>query len=275
LVDSDAANLRLQDWVSTALGGSTAEPQSGQKESRMGEITLKPTATLKTIGVIGGSTEFATIEYYRQINAAVNRRLGGFYTAEIIIDSMNFAQSAYFVNNALWEEGGAYLQAKAKHLEQSGAAFIICVSNTWHRAAPYFMNGLRIPLLHIADPTAEAIKAARLEKVALLGTLPVMSTPFMIDDFERRGVKIMVPEDDEQRYVDRVIFEEMSKGIFSEEARVRYLEIVDSLQQRGAQGVILGCTEIPMLINQDQRPQLPMFDTLRLHAEAAAHAALT
>lgn len=179
------------------------------------------------------------------------------------------------MNNALWEEGGAYLRAKAKRLERSGAAFVICVSNTWHRAAHYFMDGLRIPLLHIAEPTAEAIKAARLNKVALLGTLPVMSTPFMIDEFERRDVKIMVPEHAEQRYIDRVIFEEMSKGILSEEARARYLEIIDALERRGAEGVILGCTEIPFLIQQDQRPQLPMFDTLRLHAEAAAGAALT
>lgn len=239
-----------------------------------GEITPKPTVPLKTVGIIGGSTEFATVEYYRQINLAVNQRLGGYYTAEIIIDSMNFAQSAYFVNNALWEEGGAYLRQKAKRLEQSGAAFIICVSNTWHRAAEYFMDGVSVPLLHIADPTAEAIKSAGLNKVALLGTLPVMSTSFMIDEFERRGVRIMVPEPEEQHYIDRVIFEEMSKGIFSEEARIRYLQIIDGLERRGAQGVILGCTEIPFLIKQEQRPQLPMFDTLRLHAKAAANAAM-
>src|SRR5687768_3061703 len=139
-------------------------------------MTPKPTVPIKTIGIIGGSTEFATIEYYRQINAAINRRLGGFYTGEILIDSMNFAESAYFVNNALWEEGGAYLGVKAKRLEKAGASFIICVSNTWHRAAEHFMAGLSIPLLHIADPTAEAVKAAGLKKVALLGTLPVMST---------------------------------------------------------------------------------------------------
>jgi aspartate racemase len=244
------------------------------KRDLMRQITPRPTASLKTIGLIGGSTEFATIEYYRQINTAVNRRLGGFYTAEIIIDSMNFAQSAYFVNNALWEEGGAYLGAKAKRLEQSGAAFIICVSNTWHRAAEYFMGGLRIPLLHIAEPTVAAIKGAQLTKVALLGTLPVMSTPFMIDEFERRGVEIMVPGREEQRYIDRVIFEEMSKGIFSEETRHRSLDIIDALERRGAEGVILGCTEISFLIQQEHRPQLPMFDTLRLHAQAAADAAL-
>ena len=136
------------------------------------------------------------------------------------------------------------------------------------------MDGITIPLLHIAEPTAHAIKAARLNKVALLGTLPVMSTPFMIDEFERRGMQIIVPDYDEQAYIDRIIFEEMSKGIFSDEARARYLEIIDKLERRGAQGIILGCTEIPFLIKQEQRPQLPMFDTLRLHAEAAANAAL-
>ncbi len=235
---------------------------------------MKPEAAIKTIGIIGGSTEFATIEYYRQINAAVNRHLGGYYTGEIIIDSMNFAQSAYFVNNGLWEEGGAYLQKKAKRLEQSGAAFILCVSNTWHRAAPYFMREVSIPLLHIVDPTAAEIKAAQVRTVALLGTLPVMSTPFLIDEFVRQDIEIVVPEPADQTYINQVIFDEMSKGVFSDEARARYLDIVDGLHERGAEGVILGCTEIPLLINQHHRPSLPMFDTLKLHAEAAAKLAL-
>jgi aspartate racemase len=236
--------------------------------------TPQPTARLKTVGILGGSTEFATIEYYRRINAAVNRRLGGHHTGEILIDSMNFAQSAYFVNNGLWEEGGAYLRSKARGLERSGAAFIICVSNTWHRAADSFMDGVNIPLLHIAEPTAAAIKRAGLTTLALLGTRPVMSTPFMIDQFKRRGLEIIVPDDRDQIYIDHVIFEEMSKGIFSEDARSAFLRIVDGLEARGAQGVILGCTEIPLLIGQDDRPHFPMFDTLRLHAQAAADAAL-
>jgi aspartate racemase len=201
--------------------------------------------------------------------------LGGSYTGEILIDSMNFARSEYYVSNDLWDEGGAYLNEKAKRLEAAGASFILCVSNTWHRAAQSFMKGLSIPLLHIVDPTGNAIRVAKLQRVALLGTKPVMSTPFLIDEFSNRfGIEIVVPEEAEQNYINRIIFDEMSKGIFSDDARRGYLDIVDRLRDRGVDGIVLGCTEIPLLINQADRPDLPMFDTLKLHAQAAAAKAL-
>jgi aspartate racemase len=234
----------------------------------------RPAIAMKTIGIIGGSTDVATAEYYKIINAETNRRIGGHHTAEIIINSMNFAMSAYYVNNALWEEGGRYLRGKALSLERAGADFVLCVSNTWHRVADMFMEGIGIPFLHIVDPTAEAIHAAGLRRVALLGTKPVKSMPFLKTDYERRSIAIVVPEEDEQNFIDRIIFDELSKAKFTHEAKQGYLDIVDRLQDRGAEGIILGCTEIPFLISQKDRPGLPMFDTLDLHAKAAVELAL-
>ncbi|KAJ3497365.1 hypothetical protein NLG97_g1960 [Lecanicillium saksenae] len=226
---------------------------------------------MKTVGIIGGSTDLATAEYYRLINATVREQLGGFHTGEIIINSMDLAKSVHYVHNDLWEEGGAYLAGKAQSLERGGADFIIVVSNTWHRAADIFMKGLKIPLLHIADPTAEAIKAQGLKKVILLGTKATMSTPYLADEFKARGVEVVVPTAEEQQFIDDVIFKELSFWKFKEESKNKYLDIIDRLvKEEGAQGAILGCTEIPLLVKQEERPAVPFFDTLTLHAKAAA-----
>lgn len=226
---------------------------------------------MKTVGIIGGSTDLATAEYYKLINATVREQLGGLHTGEIIINSMDLAKSAHYVHNALWDEGGAYLAGKAQSLERAGADFIIVVSNTWHRAASIFMKDVKIPLLHIADPTAAAIKAQGLSKVVLLGTKATMATPYLIEEFKARGIEVLVPTDAEQTFVDDVIFKELSFWQFKEESKQGYLEIMDRLvEEEGAQGVILGCTEIPLLVKQEDRPAVPMFDTLTLHAKAAA-----
>lgn len=226
---------------------------------------------MKTVGIIGGSTDLATAEYYKLINAGVREQLGGLHTGEIIINSMDLARSAHYVHNELWDEGGAYLHTKAQSLERAGADFLLVVSNTWHRAAPIFMRDVKIPLLHIADPTAEAIHAQGLKKVILLGTRATMGTPYLIEQFRDRGVEVVVPTGEEQQYIDDVIFKEISFWKFTEEAKEGYLKIIDRLvAEEGAQGVILGCTEIPLLIKQEHRPEVPMFDTLTLHARAAA-----
>ncbi|KAL7954170.1 Asp/Glu/hydantoin racemase [Trichoderma compactum] len=230
---------------------------------------------MKIVGIIGGSTDLATVEYYKLINAHIRAKLGGFYTGEIIINSMNFERSAYFVNNNLWEEGGEYLHGKALSLERAGADFIICVSNTWHRVSEAFMKDIKIPLYHIADPTARAILDLKLHTVALLGTKATMSSDYLPNEFSSRfGINIIVPTGEEQIYIDDVIFNELAKSQFTEESRQGYLKIVDKLVSRGAQGVILGCTEIPLLIEQKDRPDIPMFNTLELHARGAAEKAL-
>ncbi|KAL7924622.1 Asp/Glu/hydantoin racemase [Trichoderma austrokoningii] len=230
---------------------------------------------MKTVGIIGGSTDLATAEYYKLINAHIRAKLGGLNTGEIIINSMNFERSAHFVINDLWDEGAKYLHEKALSLERAGADFIICVSNTWHRVSEAFMKDIKIPLYHIVDPTAQSILDQNLQTVALLGTKATMASTYLPNEFLIRfGIKIIVPTEEEQKYVDDVIFNELAKSQFTEESRQGYLKVVDSLVSRGAQGVILGCTEIPLLIEQKDRSNVPMFNTLELHARGAAEKAL-
>jgi aspartate racemase len=230
---------------------------------------------MKTIGVLGGMSQTATAEYYRMINDRVNRRLGGWNAAEMIISSVNFARIEHFVRNQLWEEGGAYLAGKAQGLERAGADFIMCASNTMHRVSEAFMAGLRIPLLHIVDPTGQAIRDHGLKKVGLLGTRPVMASSYLSDRYaEKFGVETLVPDAEEQSIVDRIIFDELVHRVLRPESKQVYLEIIDRLRARGAQGLILGCTEIFLLVSQSDRPDFPMFDTTTLHVEAAVALAL-
>lgn len=240
----------------------------------MASSPVQISAQMKTIGIIGGSTDVATAEYYKVINNTVRKRLGGYHTGKTIINSMDLATSEYFVRSDKWDEGGVHIRGIVQSLERAGADFVICVSNTWHRAAESFMQGSKIPLLHITDPTAEAIKAKGLKRVALLGTKATMSGPYLRGIFtEQHGLEVLVPTEEEQHEIDRVIFDELSFPVFLDSSRDYYLKVIDNLRARGAEGVILGCTEIPLLVKQEHRPDLPLFDTLVLHAEAAAREA--
>lgn len=230
---------------------------------------------MKRIGILGGSSDQATADYYRRLNKAVNDRLGGWNTAELLISSMNFAFSADCVRNGRWDDVGAYLTDRARALEGAGADLLICASNTLHRAADQFTQGLGIPFLHIVDPTGEAIRKVGLKRVGILGTKSVMATDFLKRRYnERFDVEVLSPTDDDQDEVDRIIFDELCRGIFSADAKSAYLDVIDDLKRRGAEGVILGCTEIPLLITQDDRPAFPMFDATGLHVEAAVAIAL-
>lgn len=231
---------------------------------------------MKRIGILGGSSDQATAEYYRQFNSSVKQRLGGFNTAELVMTSMNFAFSEYCVRNEKWDEMGEYLADRAKALELAGADFYLCVSNTLHYMAPKFTVATRIPFLHIADPTASAIVKAGLTRVALLGTLPVMSLEFMRSRFEdRHGLEVLVPAAAEMRTIDRIVFDELDQGIFTEHSKAVFLDIIDRMHSQGAQGVILGCTEIPLIVKQADRPSIPFFDTMALHVQAAVGLALS
>ena len=203
-------------------------------------------------------------------------RLGGWNTAEVIINSLNFALAESWVRNGRWGEAGANLAARAASLERAGAELLICVSNTLHKVADVFTAGLGIPFLHIVDPTAEAIRAAGLRRVGLLGTRAAMAADSHLSRryAERFGIEVVVPDGGEQETVDRIIFDELCRGAFLPESRAAYLEIIERLRGRGAEGVILGCTEIPLLITQGDRPGFPMFNTAALHAEAAVALAL-
>ncbi|MEH3116387.1 MAG: amino acid racemase [Methylorubrum populi] len=230
---------------------------------------------LKRIGILGGSSDQATVDYYVRTNKAIKDRLGGFNTAEILLSSMNFAFSAKCVIEGLWDELGAYLADRAVALERGGADLIICVSNTLHKTAPTFMAGVDIPLLHIVDPTARAIRRQGLKKVGLLGTKPVMSGTHVSSRYEALfGIETIAPDVAGQDVVDRVIFDELCAGVFTEASRTAYLDVISGLERRGAEGVILGCTEIPLLLKQEHRPDFPMFDTTELHVENAVDFAL-
>lgn len=230
---------------------------------------------MKTIGMLGGMSNQATGEYYRLINEATNARLGGWNTAEIIISSVNFASIERFVRTDAWDEAGAYLAAKAKGVERAGADLLICMSNTMHRVADAFTADLSIPFLHIADPTGAAIRSSGLQRVGILGTMPVMASAYLKDVYRQRfGIEVIAPCDADRGEIDRIIFDELVKGIFTDRSKQAFLAVVDQLGAAGAEGVILGCTEIFLLISQADRPDVPMFDTTALHVQQVVELAV-
>jgi len=229
----------------------------------------------KTIGILGGMSNQATGEYYRLLNRKLNDRLGGWDNGEIVLVSVNFGNIEAFVRNEQWDEAHAYLADKVDRLERAGADLVICVSNTMHRVVGPIMAERQTPFIHIADPTGEAIRAARFSRVGLLGTMPVMtSTGLHRRYLEQFGVEVVVPADADKEIVDRIIFDELVRGELRERSKREYLRIADELRKRGAEGVVLGCTEIFLLISQEDLPGFPVFDTTELHVDAAVEFAL-
>lgn len=229
----------------------------------------------KTIGVLGGMSNQATGEYYRLLNRELNERLGGWDNGEIIIVSVNFGNIEFFVRNGQWDEARIYLSDKVDRLERAGADLVICVSNTMHRVVEPIMEGRGTPFLHIADPTGEEIRNAGLIRVGLLGTMPVMESHDLRDRYrDRFGIEIVTPVEADRGIVDRIIFDELVRGELRDESKREYLRIAHELRERGAEGVILGCTEIFLLIAQDDLPDFPVFDTTELHVRSAVRMAL-
>ncbi len=229
----------------------------------------------KTIGLIGGSSDQATAEYYRLLNEGVNARLGGWEIAETMIAGMNFGNIEHYMRHGAWEACAEYVSNKIDRLIAAGVDVIICVSNTLHRVVEPAMARRRTPFIHIVDPTGDAIQASGLRRVALLGTKAVMSMPYLRTRYEEGfDLELMVPTDAEQDDIDRIIFDEPCRGLIAPASKARYLGIVDRMAAAGAQGLILGCTEIFLLIGQEDRPAFPMLNTTQLHAEAAVAFAL-
>ena len=230
----------------------------------------------KTIGLLGGSSNVATVEYYRFLNEAVNRRLGGWEIAETLIAGMNFGNIEDLLRRGDWDGLGAYMQGKVDALVAGGADVVLCVSNTLHRPLERLMADAPIPMIHIADPTGAAIVERGLKKVALFGTRPVMQLDYLKKRYlERYGIAAIAPTDSEQQEIDRIIFDELVKDKLRAESRARYLEIAERMRlESGAEGLILGCTEIFLLIDQHHMPQFPMFNTAKLHCDAAVKFAL-
>jgi aspartate racemase len=230
---------------------------------------------MKTIGLIGGMSWESSTEYYRLINTLVKERLGGFHSAKCVIVSVDFAEYEALLRENRWAALTQWLIAAAQILERAGADLILLCTNTMHKAADDIQASVRVPFLHIVDATAEPIKAQGLTTVGLLGTRFTMEEDFYVGRLtQRHNLRVLIPEAAEREMIHRVIFDELCLGDVRAASKARYLAVIDRLIGQGAQGIILGCTEIGMLIQPDDC-RVPIFDTTRLHAEAAVDWALS
>ena len=227
---------------------------------------------MKTIGLIGGMSWESTAHYYAILNRETASTLGGLHSAPVIVHSVDFAPIEAMQRADDWAGAGAELARIAVSLEQQGSGVIGLATNTMHICAPQIVAALSVPFVHIAAPTADALLADGIETVGLLGTRFTMEKRFYIDELERRGLRVIVP-DVGITNLNGIIYEELVKGIVRDESRRTYVEAIGRLQGRGAEAVILGCTEIGMLIDDSVSP-LPTYDTTELHAEALVRAAL-
>jgi aspartate racemase len=229
---------------------------------------------MKTIGLIGGMSWESTIPYYRQINETIKQRLGGLHSAKLVLYSVDFHEIERLQHAGDWEAAGVMLADAARALEAAGADFLVLCTNTMHKVAGSIEAAVAIPLFHIADPTAAEIRRAGLATVGLLGTRFTMEQAFYRDRLsERYGLGVVVPDAEDREVVHRIIYEELCLGIVKPESRAAYRGIMGKLAAQGAQAIILGCTEISLLVDQ-QDAVVPLFDTTAIHARTAAEEAL-
>lgn len=228
---------------------------------------------MKTIGMLGGMSWESTAEYYRLANVLVRERLGGYHSAAIVLDSVDFAEIERLQVAGRWDEAGDLLADHARRLELAGADLIVLCTNTMHLVADRIAAAIGIPFLHLADVTAEAILNAGIQRVGLLGTAFTMEKEFYRERIAGYGIDVLVPSADDRATVHRVIYEELVHGVVREESRAAYRAVIERLVAGGAEGVILGCTEIELLVTADDSA-VPIFPTTRLHVEAAVTAAL-
>lgn len=228
----------------------------------------------KVIGLIGGMSWESSAEYYRIINQAVRTRLGGLRSARCLMWSFDFGEIEALQHAGRWGDAAAEMIAAAHRLQRGGADFVVICTNTMHRMADEVQAAIGLPLLHIADPTAERIKDAGVRKVGLLGTAFTMEQAFYKGRLtERHGLEVLVPGEDDRALVHRVIYEELVQGRAEPSSRLAYREVIARLVERGAEAVILGCTEIMLLVTPEDSP-VPLFDTTAIHAQAAVDLAL-
>jgi aspartate racemase len=230
---------------------------------------------VKTLGLIGGMTWHSTVDYYRLINEGVHTRLGGSHSAEIVLLSVDFDPVEGLQTGGEWEALGRLMAGAARTLEAAGAEGLVICANTMHRLADDIAAAVRVPLIHIADATAAEVRKQGLKTVGLLGTRYTMEMDFYRGRLAaRHGLKVLVPGEPGRTTVHEIIYKELGHGLVRPEARQAYLEVIEDLVKRGAEGVILGCTEIPMLVRPQDSP-VPVFDTTALHAAAAVEFALS
>ncbi len=230
---------------------------------------------MKTIGMLGGMSWESTLSYYQALNQGVKQQLGGLHSAKICLHSVDFAEIERLQHQDKWEELAEILTQAALSVERAGADFLIICTNTMHKVAPEIEAKLSIPLLHIADATAQTLKAQGINKVGLLGTRFTMEQDFYKARLtEKYGIQVLVPNAEDREQVHQIIYQELCLGEVKPSSKAVYQTIIDKLAKQGAQGVILGCTEIAMLIQQ-QDTQVPVFDTTEIHAQAAVTEALS
>jgi len=228
---------------------------------------------LKTIGLLGGMSWESSLEYYRMINRLVKDRLGGLHSAKCLMYSVDFEEIETLQSQGAWDEAGRILGDAAAGIEKGGADFLLICTNTMHRVAPAIQARITIPLLHIADPTGQAVLSQGIRRIGLLGTRFTMQEDFYTGKLHARGLDVVTPDSADMHTVDRVIFTELCLGQIKEDSRQQYLGIIDRLERDGAEGVILGCTEIGLLV-REQDCRIPVFDTTAIHAAAAVDYAL-
>ncbi|MBN2627231.1 MAG: aspartate/glutamate racemase family protein [Spirochaetales bacterium] len=230
---------------------------------------------MRKIGLLGGMSWESSAEYYRLINRDINKRLGGTHSAECLLSSVDFARIEELQEREEWGKLTDLMISHGKILQKGGAECLLICTNTMHLMADEMEEVLSIPLLHIGDVTGEAVKRAGMKRVGLLGTRHTMEKDFYrVRIQEKFGIEVIIPEEGERAFVHSVIFGELVRGIFSDESRRAFGEIIEKLKEKGAEGIILGCTEIPLLVRQENSV-LPLFNTMEIHARAAVDWALS
>lgn len=224
---------------------------------------------LKTIGLIGGMSWESTLTYYKIINETVKERLGGLHSAKCILYSVDFQEIEECQANGNWEKSGEILGEAANNLEKAGADFIVICTNTMHKVVNQIKEKISIPILHIAEMTAEKILEKGLKNIALLGTKYTMEQDFYKSKLIEKGINVIIPDKNDIEIINKVIYDELCLGTINSNSKKKFLEIVDKLRNKGAEGIILGCTEIGLLIKNEDT-DVPLFDTAIIHAEQAA-----
>ena len=229
---------------------------------------------MKTIGLIGGMSWESTVTYYQIVNETMKEELGGLHSAKVLLYSVDFAEIEEYQAKGEWDKSAEVLAAAAVNLEKAGADFIIICTNTMHKVAPQMQEKLTVPIVHIAEATADELKKYGISKVGLLGTKYTMTQEFYKSKLIEAGIEVVIPDAAGVEVVNDVIYNELCLGIIKEESKQKYVDIIAELEQAGAQGVILGCTEIGLLIQQKDTT-LPVFDTTQIHAKKAALMAIS
>lgn len=228
---------------------------------------------MKTIGLLGGMSWESTVHYYQIINEEVQNELGGLHSAKIVLYSVEFAEIEQYQSSGQWARCGEILGKAAKSLETAGADFILICTNTIHKVAPQIASAIQIPMIHIADATADELEKYGIRRVGLLGTKYTMTQDFYKDRLADRGIEVLIPDAANVDVINTVIFEELCVGKINEASRKRFQSIIEKLKDAGAEGVILGCTELGLLLRQSN-VSIPLFDTTGIHAKKAVQIAL-